>query len=171
MSIKVKDYKQLYAVLEKRIDYALQIVAGKVEEIIRRYVMDNLYQSYQPDDYWRSYDYVNSLTCGKVTKNGNFHQVEIYFDPNKIRSIEVEDSMWNRHMSVDGNDTWNNKPISEWIPIWIEKGIDKDNGSLWDRKGIEVVKNVTKELEQTKYHLKEISTILRKQGINAQWQR
>ena len=161
MSIQIKTYPQLFAALEKRIELALQKVAEKVEEIITQYVMDNLYQDYEPTNYLRTYDYINSLTVGKVKKNGNNYQVQIYFDADKIRPV-WRDGEWNAHMSWDG------KNDNDLLPLFIEEGVEN---SLYDRDGIYTMENTKKIIEDTRFHLSELSRILRQQGINAQWRR
>lgn len=142
------DLKRMLQYVEKQAKDALRLVSLEVEKMMKDYIIDALYNSYTPKDYLRSYNYINSLTVKKVYKNSTGElETEIFFDPDKIYSREVEDSYWNQHMSVNGDSMWDGRPISEWIPIFIEHGV---SGSKWDRDGIEVVDNIIKKLKDDK---------------------
>lgn len=161
----VSTYSELERVLQQVAEDALNKVTIKVEKMIKKYVMDKLYNSYTPTDYIRSYDYLESLTVTKVTKNSLGElETKIFFDPNKIHSRETEGSYWNQHMSINGDTTWEGKPISEWIPVFIEYGT---KGSLWDRKGIHVVDNIMKELDRDGKYKKFMASELKRMGLDA----
>lgn len=163
MTRTFKNLDGLFKYVEKNLRLTLNDVALLVEKEMKEYIMKKLYQSYNPKEYHRSYDYINSLTVGKVVQVGTSFNVEVYFDPKKIKQEEVHDSAWNRHMSVDGNTEWNGTPINELIPYFIEYGT---NGSLWDREGINVTTETIRELEDTKKHLEVIKNVLKQRGIN-----
>lgn len=161
-----KDLKSLFSYINKNLKFSLQEVGQQVEQIIKDYIMEHLYNAYTPSDYSRTYDFINSLSVKKVQQSNNGYIVELFFDTNRIISYEVEDRYWNQHMNIDGSDTWNGEKINEWIPIWLEKGV---SGSLWDRDGIDSMKNVKNELEATGKHIKMIVDILKKKGFKVEW--
>lgn len=160
------DLKRALQYLEKQAQDSLRLVSFEVEKMMKDYVIKALYNSYSPNEYLRSYNYLNSLTVKKVYKNSSGGlETEIFFDPNKIYSREVEDSYWNQHMSVNGDSMWDGKPISEWIPIFMEHGV---SGSKWDRSGIEVVDNILKELNSNGNYKKMMMNQLKKKGFKVE---
>ena len=48
---------------------ALRLVSLEVEKMMKDYIIRELYQKYEPKEYMRSYNYINSLTVKKVYKN------------------------------------------------------------------------------------------------------
>lgn len=160
------DLKRMLQYVEKQAKDALRLVSLEVEKMMKDYIIDALYNSYTPKDYLRSYNYINSLTVKKVYKNSAGElETEIFFDPDKIYSREVEDSYWNQHMSVNGDSMWDGRPISEWIPIFIEHGV---SGSKWDRDGIEVVDTILKELNSNSNYKKMMMKELIKKGFTVE---
>lgn len=154
-----RDLKSFFNYVEKNMKFALQEVAYEIEEIIKNYIIERLYNTYTPSSYTRTYDYINSLTVDKVEFTDDGYQVFIYFDTKKIRPLPPDEvGRWSRHQSItDGTD------VSDLIPYFIEYGT---HGSLWDREGIYAIENIEKELLQTKLHLKKIVSILQSRGFN-----
>ncbi len=158
-----EDLERMVKYIEKQTQDALRLVSLEVEKMMKEYVIEKLYNSYTPYDYQRSYNYLNSLTVKRVYKNTSGElETEIYFDPDKIYSIEIHDSYWNQHMSVDGDTSWKGVPINELIPVFMEKGV-KD--SKWDRSGIKVVDNILKQLDGDKKFKKMMMNELRRKGL------
>ncbi len=166
MDFKIRntnDLKRLMDYIEKQAQDSLRLVALEVEKMMKQYVIDNLYNNYTPKDYARSYNYINSLTIKKVYKNSKGElETEIFFDPNKIYSREVHDRYWNQHMSLNGSTTWDGVPINELLPVWMEKGV---SSSKWSHKGIHVVDNILKKLDNDKQFKKMMEDELRKKGF------
>lgn len=71
-------------------------------------------------------------------------------------------------MSVNGDSMWDGRPISEWIPIFIEHGVKKSNGSSRCRDGIEVVDNILKELNSNSTYKKMMMNELKKKGFKVE---
>lgn len=118
-------------------------VAKAIENDMKEFIVKELYQKYTPKEYARTYDYINSLTLSRVKEIDGGHEIEIYFDPDKIRANYVTDRRWNQHMSVDGFD------FSEDLPYAIEYGV---TGSLYDRDGIGVVEETIEILKSGRLH-------------------
>jgi len=135
---------------------ALIDIAKQVEVLIRDYIKKNLYDTYEPKNYVRSYDYINSLTIGKVKPDGNGFSIRLYFDANKIKPQEMERGLWNRHMTQKG------VPTNEFIADWIENGATDSEHA---RKPIHVMANIKKELEETKLHVRAIKKALGEKGF------
>lgn len=158
-----RDLEKMLKYIEKQAQDSLRLVSLEVEKMMRDYVIKNLYLKYEPNQYLRSEEYVNSLTVTKVYKNSEGGlETEIYFDPEKIHSRELQDEVWNQHMSLNGDSEWNGSPISEWLPIFIEKGV---KNSKWDREGIEVVNNILKELDNNGEFKKMMAKELERKGF------
>ena len=70
---------------EKQIQDSLRLISLEVEKMMKDYIIKALYNAYQPKDYLRSMNYINSLTVKRVSKNSAGElETEIFFDPNKI---------------------------------------------------------------------------------------
>ena len=150
--------------LEKHVQESLRLVAIEVENMMKDYIIQALYNDYEPQDYLRSINYINSLTVKKVYKNSTGElETEIFFDPEKIYSREMEGEYWNQHMSVNGDSSWGGRPINEWIPIFMEHGV---SGSLWDREGIEVVDTIMKRLKGDREFRNLMMSELKRRGFN-----
>lgn len=158
-----KNINQLNAYLNKQLESVLLQVGQEVKKIIEGYIQDRLYDSYQPFQYSRTYDFLNSLTVKKPYPLNGGYAVEVYFDTDKIRQAIVEDSKWNQHMSYDGSDTWNGVKVNKLIPYFMEYGVE---GSLWDRDGIYAVRDTIVTLEETKLHVKELGKLLKQKGFS-----
>ena len=74
-----KTLDSLFRHIEKNISNSLHYIALEVEKIMKEYIMKHLYNAYTPEDYTRTYDYINSLRIKKVNKTNSGYQVEIYF--------------------------------------------------------------------------------------------
>lgn len=156
------DLKKVFFYIEKQLQDSLRLVALEVEDMMKQYILDNLYNVYTPKDYARSYNYVNSLTVRRVYKNSKGElETEIYFDPDKIYSREIHDRYWNQHMSLDKSTTWNGVPINELIPYFMEEGVS----GKWDREGIYVVKNILRKLDQDKEFKRMMAEKLNEKGL------
>ena len=108
------DLQRMLQYAEKQVQDSLRLISLEVEKMMKDYIIQALYNAYQPKDYLRSMNYINSLTVKKVTKNGTGGlETEIFFDPDKIFSREMEGEYWNQHMSVNGDSSWGGKSISE----------------------------------------------------------
>ena len=161
------DLKRMLQYIEKQTKDSLRLISLEVEKMMKDYIIKALYNAYQPQDYLRSMNYINSLTVKKVSKNSTGElETEIFFDPDKIFSREMEGEYWNQHMSVNGDSSWEGRPISEWIPIFMEHGVS--GNSKWHRDGIEVVDTILKELNSNGRYKKMMMNELKKKGFNVQ---
>ena len=168
------DLEKMLKYIEKQAQDSLRLISLEVEKMMKDYVIKNLYLKYEPNQYLRSEEYVNSLTVTKVYKNSDGGlETEIYFDPEKIHSRELQDEVWNQHMSLNGDSEWKGESISTWIPIWMEHGVH--GNTKWKREGIEVVNNMLIELDNNGEFKKMMMNELRKKGfkveqtINIKW--
>lgn len=154
-----KDLNSLFRYINKNIATSLREVALEVEQIIKDYIMKELYNSYSPTSYTRTYDFVNSLRVSKVIPDGNGYSVQLYFDTDAIYSRDSDGAgRWSSHQNItDGTDQSKN------IPLFLEEGV---SGSLWDRDGIHSMWHTKTELEQNRRHVKKLMDILKSKGFN-----
>lgn len=154
-----KDLNSLFNYIEKNVKASLREVGMEVEQIIKDYIMKELYNSYSPTSYTRTYDFVNSLRVGKVIPDGDGYSVKLYFDTDAIYPRDADGSdRWSSHQNItDGTD------VSNLIPLFLEEGV---SGSLWDRDGIYSMWHTKTELEQSKKHVKKLMDILKSKGFN-----
>lgn len=153
---------QVEQYIMKQLEESMRLLANDVKKIIKDYIYKNLYQAYSPFEYQRTGQFLECLDV-KVNRKGNLVEAEIFFNTDFIEMNEIEESMWNQHMSVDGSETWKGESVASWIPTFLEYGVQN---SLWDRDGIRSMEHIQEYLESTKYHLKEIMALLKSRGIN-----
>lgn len=175
-----RNMEQVEAYLKTKMDLVMKLVGEKVSKVLREYVKKNWYEEHSPSSYFRTMDFLNSITVGNVTSVGNSYQVEIYFDPDKIEPMmwqeyanptvhdefdrsSYKNQYFNAHMSLGGSETWQGKPISEQLPFWLEYG---QNSRVHAYGGGHFVRDTKKFLEETNYHLKEIQKLLKTHGID-----
>ena len=94
-----------------------------VLEELKKFVKLLVYSRYNPSQYDRTYQLLNSVTIGDVIEDGKHITCSVYFDPNKIKPA-FADNFWNQHRSVFDYDTdkKHNSPINEMIPYYINYG-------------------------------------------------
>ena len=157
-TFNVKNSGDLQAALKHIQDKAnasLKAVARKVEEEVKKYIQENLYDVNSHDYYDRTMEFLNSVDIRPTGTNS----VEIYFDTSKINPYAGAEGMWSQHQNItNGND------VSNMIPEFMEKGV---SGSLHDREGIYSMENTAKDLEKSKLHIDELIKQLALKGIKA----
>ena len=92
---------------------------------LKKFVKQNVYSAYNPSQYDRTYQLLNSVTIGELESSGKSIVCSVYFDPNKIKPA-FADNFWNQHRSVFDYDTdkKHNAPINEMIPYYMNYGTD-----------------------------------------------
>jgi hypothetical protein len=161
--MEFRSLSALFNFLDQQLQTAMESVAEEVKQLMHDYIQTNLYDAYQPTEYIRTYDYLNSLSVKPVRKENGWNVVEIYFDPSTIKQ-DIQ-PFWNAHMSVYGNKEWKGTPINELIPLWLNEGVESP---LYSHKGIHVVDNTIEELKSTKMHLEKIKDLLQTKGIRVE---
>jgi hypothetical protein len=141
--------------LQKSLKPSLAELSLQIEEIIKKYIMDRQY-GWNPKYYFRTYDYINSLTISKIVESGNGYEVELFFDTNKIIPRTVKGN-WNQH-----EDFWGN-PTSEFIPLWLEEG--SPNNPYFQHPGNHAVRDALNEFKNGKA-IRELQMFLKKRGFN-----
>ena len=114
---------QLNTYVRKQVELAIvSKVNIEVASLLRDYVKANVYDSYSPEYYERTYQLLDSITVGEVVNSGNKIICSIFFDANKIQQINMG-GFGNKHMSVYGyTDDRNNNPINQMIPYYMNYG-------------------------------------------------
>ncbi|MCP3925537.1 MAG: hypothetical protein GY714_23455 [Desulfobacterales bacterium] len=141
--------------ISPRVKISTQQTAEDIEKMVTDYIMKEFY-SYNPSDYHRTYEYINSLVHTKPIKIKDGWKVEIYFDTDRIHASFVEDSGWNQHMSFEQED------ISPSIPLWIEEGTP--NNPYYQHEGIHSMDYVKSQVAFIK---SKVIEHLKKNGLNA----
>ena len=114
--------------------YVNVVIKQMVEDItqqtlmeLRDYVMEEWYLNRTPSEYDRTYQFLDSLIAKDIKRVTNVFIGEVLSDPKEIIPMWNDESMWNWHMSVDGED------YSELITHFIEEG---QSSSLYSYGGI-----------------------------------
>lgn len=112
--------------------------------------------------YEHTFDVLESI-CQPQAKlvNGKI-EVEIYYDPDKIKPFYNKNNYWNSHMNITGGTTWKGVSIPELLPIWLELGTDyglapREGWEImgkWHRQVKSTLKRRIKAILKSKYGLK-----------------
>jgi len=160
------EFDKLYnQIMEK----AMPTIAQKISETLKNYVKTNWYMSHTPQFYERTYDVLNSITVGKLTKKGkNQWDILIYFDKDKITSdfsnFEIPDGFirLNHHMSIDDQTTYDGSTIGEWVVYWMNYG---QNSSIHGYVGTHFLEDTTKFTRTDKTHIKAMNNLFESMGL------
>jgi hypothetical protein len=145
----------LFNFVKKNTKAVLPQLTQQIEETIKKYIMERQYK-WQPDDYFRTYDYINSLTVSKIEERGEVYHVELYFDTDKIIPNTVKGN-WNQH-----EDFWGN-PTNEDIPLWLEEGTP--GNPYFQHPGNHAILDTYNEYKDSKA-VKELILLLKSKGFN-----
>lgn len=159
-----KSFKALNSHVDNKVALIAQKQMGEyVRSVLRQWVVNTVYAD-TPNQYDRTYDFLNSLTIDSVSKVGNITSCSVYFDSSKIKPHEV-DGWWNQHMSVFGyyQDKINSEPINEMLPYYLNYGTDSP---IYSHEPSEFIEKAFKELNNGSFKRKMIA-YLATQGINA----
>lgn len=125
------NFKQLEVYLEKQVKIALDECAEQTLEKLKFHVENRLYDAWTPKQYERTMELLNCISKTSVAKVYGSYVCKIFYDTIKIHPY-IRDGVWNSHSDIYGENT------SEYIPLWIEYGVD---GSLYDREGIYAIED------------------------------
>jgi hypothetical protein len=139
-----------------------QKIGNEIKNVLRNNVRVLWYErngmNWTPQDYERSWQLIDSITCTQVVKKGNTYNVTIFFDTDKIIPMYgTDDNPWTRHMSiVDYSD------VSEAIPLWMEEG--NNNSSIYSYEGTYPVRETKEWIKDDDYIRERLKELLEKQG-------
>lgn len=136
--------KQIESKIDKEIKRALEKSSVEVEKRLRKYIQKEWYDSYKPEYYERTYQFINSITRTKVVNNRGRMSIAVYFDNDKIRASRSNKGLWNQHMSINGID------VSDAIVSWIEYGNNPNNkpAAIYSYEGIGMIQHMVDWLEK-----------------------
>ena len=162
--MEFKSLNSAFKQINKDIAKVLPQVGEQVKKLVQTEIWELLYQSYTPFQYERTNDFVRSVSVKnlKILSNGSI-QIEIYYDTSQIIPREVIGSKWNQHMSYS-NENYSGKDMSKFIPLWLERGTEPNNGNFFPRDGIGAMGKVI-ENEQLRIE-NYLLTELRKKGYD-----
>lgn len=150
---EINSFQEMNTLFQMIVEETLEKVTKEVEEELTEYVMKKWYASYTPKQYYRTMEYINSITRIKanMAENG-YIETEVFFDTDKIHPYIREKGELNAHASVSGAD------VSKRIPEWIENGNPSIIGrhDAASKEGIKTVehlqewvnKNINKKFKQ-----------------------
>lgn len=115
------NFKQLELYMEKKIIQTLDKCADLAMDRLTQNIIDSVYD-WQPKQYERTYQLLESVSRTEVKKIYDRYVVEIYFDYKKMQPIIVENK-WNKHADFYGNWIQNEQSASDLIN-WLEYGTE-----------------------------------------------
>lgn len=106
-----KNQKQLEKFLLNKCRLAMLKAQDEVYSIIKRFVYQ-YYSEFQPDEYIRTYQLLESLVQPRIVSDGKGYKAEIYFDVDKINyqtgDIEIQMTKEN---GIMGHASWDKDTI------------------------------------------------------------
>lgn len=142
---KIDNGKRLKRALDGILKKALEEISTQVRDEIHEYLLVDFYMrlEYTPtkESYERTYELLQSITASIVENKKGVLNVDVYFDISKINAYENVNG-WNSHMSLNGDDFYEDRPISSWLIEWIEEG---NSGTMGNNpiKGIHMLKETS----------------------------
>lgn len=109
----------------------MNIVGEKVKEVLKEYVQNDVYDSYEPTEYKRTYELIDSITVKVIGTVGDSIMVEVYFDKDKMNHATL---FGDDNLGIEAGD-------NVYIPKWV------DEGYTWRPSRIE--KNPTNFMKDT----------------------
>ena len=153
--------------LETQVENNIKKIGEEVKSVLRNFILQDLYMSYTPLEYQRTMDFLNAVECSPVKKNGNIFQVEIYINPDKLRTASGDiPEGWLPHTSslgkYRGDTEYEGKSIGWWLIYWFETG---DNTSPFSRGKIGMFEKTRDWIEEEKYLNVRMKELFEKNGI------
>lgn len=154
-----KTLKDLFAYAEKQMAKGLEDVGREARELLQEYVLNTVYANNQ-STYDRTYQFLRAITISNPSKVGDYWQISLYIDPDKITPIEmnVKEGVWNKHMSMDSS------PFNEGLPFVLEYGAEGSpyyNSPAYGYMGMTV-----DEIKRSQMHIKALIGYMKTKGIN-----
>lgn len=121
--------------MQKRLDLviskSLDKVTNDVFDELYKYIDEQVYQlgvlkiepSISSFGYEQTRQFIDALKRTAVINTGSDLKSTIYFDYREMKPMKT-DRFFNSHMTLSGEDTWEGRGISAWIPTWMDSGID-----------------------------------------------
>lgn len=128
--------------LEDVIAKSLSKVTDDVFEELYRYIDEQVYQlgvlkiepSLSSFGYEQTRQFIDALKRTAVISTGSDMKTTIYFDYREMIPRRTTDRFFNSHMGLNGEESWEGKGISAWLPTWLDTGIDSPH---YQHTGIE----------------------------------
>ena len=154
---KVNEINQLMKEIQKQTMDALTKQCGKdIFNAMKQYMLENIYEAYEPRVYQRTEKLLNSLTVSPVIRKGNIISIKVYI-PNEIIN-DSSHEMWYDVKQL-GLSEGDNPTLSEVMEI-LERGLNKY------REETHVVDDTYQYLMSTNVIIKGLINYLKSKGFN-----
>lgn len=158
-----RSIKELHKHIKKGVNSGLQLyVANRVKEIIKGFIITNLYQNeeFDPKVYQRTEQFMNTVTVAPIEIVGNHATVEIFIDGTKLEMVDMsKDGLWNKHASSNMEDVRNA------LPYWLEQGTPNDGSNFHPREGAWFMRDSKEFIESKQIVIKSLIIYLKQNGI------
>jgi hypothetical protein len=154
--------KQIHKQMQPALAKMATELGGSIKMLLHKYVAKNWYSAMKPTSYERTFQFIDSLSVDIKPNERQGYDILVFFDSDKIDSIERDSGQWNAHMSVDGSTSYGGKSIGDLLVEFIEFG---QYSPLYSYDGIHMIENTKKRLKTKKDHIKIINRVLRRYGF------
>ncbi len=128
-------------------------VARKVHSIINKYILEEVYNKYSPEEYQRTYGLLHSLTIGQVIETGNVLSVEIFIPDEFVSHWTI---LGSQSLEYNAGDKVSVSEVANWI----------SEGYTWNRQPADFMDKSLEELKSSLGHLTSFIGYLKSHGIN-----
>lgn len=149
---KINELGSLCNYVEKDIEKAMSDnVARGIFNIFKKQILEEVYNSYTPEVYQRTYELLNALTVSPVTKRNGRLSINIYI-PNEKRG----------HFTIFGSKSLGLEPgvdvsVSD-VLTWLEEGY------TWGRDASNIMETTFEEIQATDIVFKALKGFMKTKG-------
>lgn len=154
---KVNQINQLMKEIQKQTMDAVSKQCGKdIFNAMKQYMLENIYEAYEPAIYQRTEQLLNSLTVSPVISKGNIISIKVYI-PNEVITDE-EHKMWYdvRKLGLSKGES----PTLSQVMELLELGLNKY------REPVGVIDDTYQYLMSTNVIIKGLINYLKTKGFN-----
>lgn len=131
---------ELMQYIEMAVEDTVELTANDIKRRVQEYIKKELYESYNPTYYVRTYDFINSVIHTEPKKTRTGWTVDIKFDTSKITPNDRPAPEYNQHKSF--RKKGRSRDMSKHIPKFIEEGT---NNPYYSHKGINSMETVSEK--------------------------
>ena len=150
-----KNVQELQNYIKTQAKIALKTqVAQQVKQLLEKYIHMDVYESFTPSYYERTFQLLNAVKIGEVIETGNVMSINIYITPEYLGHTTILG--WKKE-GLSPNDPVPVSSVAEWI----------SSGETWGRNEAEFIEHTYQELKERLYHVYGFIGYLKAHGIIA----
>ena len=154
MAKKFQNLSSYFNYVDKILEKCMKEVGVQLKNEMANYIFEKVYRERTPEEYVRTFQILDSITYNLDGSNGTY-KVKVGYDTDLIKPEYNEDSFFNSHMSLSGED------VSDITPYFIEKGNGRNPYKHYD--GVNALRFMKEYIED--YATVKLAVLLHQKGI------